>query len=211
MRNRRRHRLLLIACLTPVAAAVAQSAPGEWASYHRDLSSTRYSPLDQITRENVATLTTAWTWKPDSAGREAEFKNENTPIMVGGVLYFTTGLRRMVVAVDGATGAEKWRYQYGESDVRFRTAPRKGAGRGVGYWSDGREARIFTVTPGYFLVALDAATGKLVESFGDHGVVDLKLNIGVPLNADSAVIGNSSPPLVFENIEIGRASCRERV
>jgi len=181
------------------ALAAGQASAGEWPSYHRDLASTRYSPLDQINRANVATLIPAWTWKPDSAGREAEFKNENTPLMIGGVLYVTTGQRRSVVAVDAATGAEKWRYQFNDSDVRFRTAPRKGAGRGVGYWTDGRTSRIFTVTPGFFLVALDAATGVPIESFGQHGVVDLKANLGVPLSLDSAVIGNSSPPLVFEN------------
>ncbi|MEK7400803.1 MAG: PQQ-binding-like beta-propeller repeat protein [Gemmatimonadota bacterium] len=194
-----RFALLLIAL--PVLAS-AQGSVGEWPSYHRDLASTRYSPLDQINRANVATLTTAWTWKPDSAGRDSEFKNENTPLMVGGVLYVTTGQRRNVVALDAATGVEKWRYQPTESDIRFRTAPRKGAGRGVGYWTDGREARIFTVTPGFHLIALDAATGAPVESFGNHGIVDLKANLGVEINLDSAVIGNSSPPLVFENVVV---------
>ncbi|HEX7937448.1 MAG TPA: PQQ-binding-like beta-propeller repeat protein, partial [Gemmatimonadaceae bacterium] len=195
----RRTAFLLIAL---PALALAQSNAGEWPSYHRDLASTRYSPLDQINAANVATLTTAWSWKSDTAGRETEFKNENTPLMVGGVLYATTGLHRTVVAIDAATGAEKWRYTHPESEVRFRFAPRKGAGRGVGYWSDGKSSRVFTVTPGYFLVALDAATGKPVESFGEHGVVDLKANIGVPLSLDSAVIGNSSPPLVFGDIVV---------
>src|SRR5689334_2309115 len=128
------------------AIAAAQNLPGEWPFYHRDLASTRYSPLDQINRDNVAKLTTAWVWKSDSvATRESEFKNENTPIMVAGKLYVTTGLRRSVVALDAATGKELWRYSPTESEARYRTAPRKGAGRGVGYWSDGRTARIFTV------------------------------------------------------------------
>jgi quinoprotein glucose dehydrogenase len=186
------------------ALALAQNNPGEWRHYHRDLASTRYSPLDQINRDNVAKLTTAWTWKSDTAAtRESEFKNENTPLMIGGVLYVTTGQRRNVVALDAATGAEKWRYAPTESDIRFRTAPRKGAGRGVGYWSSGREARIFTVTPGFYLVALDAATGKPIESFGDKGMVDLKANLGVTgINLDSAVIGNSSPPLIVGDIVV---------
>ena len=196
----RRTALLLLAL---PALAVAQNAPGEWPSYHRDLASTRYSPLDQINRDNVGTLATAWTWRPDSAGRESEFKNENTPIMVAGKLYITTGLRRTVVAIDAATGAEQWRYTPSETEARFRVAPRKGAGRGVGYWSDGRTARIFTVTPGFRLVALDAGSGQPIESFGDHGIVDLKANLGVPgINLDSAVIGNSSPPLVFGDVVV---------
>ena len=189
--------------------AAGQANAGEWPNYHRDLASTRYSPLAQITRDNASQLAVAWTWKPDTAERGGEYKNENTPIMVGGVLYVTTGARRTVAAIDAATGAEKWRYQLAESDARFRNAPRQGAGRGVGYWTDGRSARIFVVTPGFFLVALDAANGTPIATFGDHGVVDLKLQLGVPLNPDSAVIGNSSPPLVFENTIVIPPALRE--
>lgn len=191
-------RSVAFVALLPIIAA-AQSAPGEWPSYHNDLGSTRYSPLSQITRENVSRLAIAWSWKSDATGPSPEYKNENTPLMIGGVLYATTGLHRSVVAIDAATGALKWRWDYEEPSARFNNAPRQGAGRGVAYWTDGRTARIFTVTPGFNLVALDAATGKQVESFGKGGVVDLKLQLGVPLNPDSAVIGNSSPPLVFEN------------
>jgi len=201
-----RHASLLL--LVPAIAA-GQANAGEWPNYHRDLASTRYSPLAQITRENASQLTVAWTWRPDTTERPAEYKNENTPIMVGGVLYVTTGARRAVAAIDAATGAEKWRYQLAESDVRFRNAPRQGAGRGVGYWTDGRSARIFVITPGFFLVGLDAANGKPIEAFGDHGIVDLKLQLGVPLNPDSAVIGNSSPPLVFENTVVIPPALRE--
>jgi quinoprotein glucose dehydrogenase len=197
--------IALFALVLPAAIA-AQNKPGEWPAYHRDLASTRYSPLDQITRDNVSRLAVAWTWKADSAERPAEYKNENTPLMIGGVLYFTSGARRAVVAVDAATGAEKWRWRMEETPARLRSAPRMGAGRGVAYWTDGRQARIFVVTPGFQLVALDAATGKQVPTFGNQGVVDLKLQLGVPLNPDSAVIGSSSPPTVFENtVVIGPA------
>ena len=190
--------ILAVVPVVPVIAG-AQKAPGEWPSYHNDLAATRYSPLDQITKENASGLAVAWTWKPDSAGQPAEYKNENTPIMVSGVLYVTTQLHRNVAAIDAATGVEKWRWNFTESKERFDNAPRPGAGRGVAYWSDGRAARIFVVTPGFHLVALDAKTGVPVESFGKHGFVDLKAELGVPINLDSAVIGNSSPPVVFEN------------
>jgi len=186
----------------------AQQAKGEWPSYHNDLAATRYSPLDQITRENVSRLAIAWTWRSDS-GANAEFKNENTPVMVGGVMYVTTGPQRNVVAIDAATGEQKWRWAFEESPTRFRYSPRTGAGRGVGYWTDGRSARIFTITPGFRLVALDAATGKPVESFGDKGFVDLKAQLGVLINLDSAEIGNSSPPLVFENVVVIPPALRE--
>ena len=201
--------LVLLLAVTPVVA-VCQSAPGEWPGYHRDLASTRFSPLDQITRDNVSRLSVAWTWKPDTAaGPSAEYKNENTPIMIGGVLYVTTGLHRSVAAIDAATGAEKWRWGFEEPAARFDHAPRTGAGRGVAYWTDGRSSRIFVVTPGFSLVALDAKTGKPVDTFGSHGFVDLKAQLGVPISLDSAEIGNSSPPVVFENVVMIGPALRE--
>ena len=201
-------RRLILLALVPVVA-FAQSNPGEWPSYHRDLAASRYSPLAQINRDNVAKLAIAWTWKPDSSDQPLEYKNENTPIMVGGVLYVTTGTHRSVVALDAATGAEKWRWRWDDSPVRFSNAPRPGAGRGVGYWTDGREARIFVTTPGFHLVALDAKTGKPVESFGKSGFIDLKQQLGVPINLDSAEIGASSPPMVFENVVVIGPALRE--
>ena len=200
-------RLFLLAFFPVVASA--QSNPGEWPSYHRDLAASRYSPLDQINRDNVSKLAIAWTWKPDSIDQPLEYKNENTPIMVGGVLYVTTGTHRGVVALDAATGAEKWRWRWDDTPVRFSNAPRPGAGRGVGYWTDGRDTRIFVTTPGFFLVALDAKTGKPVESFGKSGFIDLKQQLGVPINLDSAEIGASSPPMVFENVVVIGPALRE--
>jgi quinoprotein glucose dehydrogenase len=186
------------------ALADAQTQPGEWPSYHRDLAGTRYSPLDQINKDNVSRLAIAWTWLPDTS--DAEYKSENTPIMIGGVLYFTSGAHRAVIAVDAATGAQKWKWRFDESPRRFRISPRPGAGRGVSYWTDGSDARIFVVTPGFQLVALDAKTGAPVRSFGTDGFVDLKLQLGVPAHPDTAAIGASSPPLVFENtVVIGPA------
>jgi quinoprotein glucose dehydrogenase len=183
--------------------AVAQSADaqhGEWRQHHGDYASTRYSALSQINRDNVAQLELAWMWKSDSTARE--FKNESTPLMVDGVLYFTSGTQRNVVAVDAATGVQKWIWQFDEG-ARGRIAPRRNSGRGVSYWTDGRgDRRIFVVTPGFQLVALDAATGQPVKTFGANGIVDLKLQLGVQLHVDSAVIGNSSPPVVFEDFVV---------
>jgi quinoprotein glucose dehydrogenase len=212
--DRRASAFALFVALAPVAAFAQLStstgaAAGEWPSYHRDLAATRYSPLDQITRDNVGRLAIAWTWKSDSTDLPTEIKNENTPLMVGGVLYFTSGLHRAVIAADAATGAEKWRWRWDDSPTRFAHAPRTGAGRGVGFWTDGRESRIFVTLPGFHLVALDAKTGKPVPSFGNAGVVDLKAQLGVPVNVDSAEIGASSPPLVFENVVVIGPALRE--
>lgn len=192
-------RLRIVCLLSTVAATAFAQNPGEWPNYHRDLAGTRYSPLDQINRDNVAKLAVAWKWTTDSTDGQPESKNENTPIVVGGVMYFTSGNHRAVVAVDAATGAEKWRWRWDDTPARFAAAPRKGGGRGVSFWTDGRESRVFVVLPGFHLVALNSADGKPVATFGTNGFVDLKIANGAPMNLDSADIGSSSPPLVFEN------------
>ena len=100
-------------CAIPL---IAQSGAkgGEWRSFGGEEASTRYSPLDQINRNNVKDLKIAWTWKSDNFG-STEFKNESTPLMVNGVLYFTAGDRRSVVAADAGTGETlAWRMDEGE-------------------------------------------------------------------------------------------------
>ena len=198
------HGLLAFALLTGVqlcaqGAKVPADPPGEWHNYNRDLSGSRYSPLNQIDRTNVGKLALAFTWRPDSGVAPRESKNESTPLMVHGTLYFSTALNRDVVAADATTGRQKWRWHQDET-ARAAIAPRRGSGRGVSYWTDGKEERIFVVTPGYRLIALDAKTGAMIPSFGTDGAVDLKMQIGVPLDPATAVIGSSSPPLVFEDI-----------
>lgn len=183
--------------------AQAPDTAGEWRSYNRDPGGARYSPLADVRADNVARLTVAWRWS--APGGPPDAKNESTPLMVGGALYFTSGIDRAVVSVDAATGATRWRWALDEGR-RATYAPRRGAGRGVSYWSDGREARIFVVTPGFHLAALDAATGTPVSTFGTRGVVDLKALLGVPLDTITAVIGNSSPPaLVGDVVVVGPA------
>ena len=93
--------------------------------------------------------------------------------MVKGVVYSTAGTRRAVVALDAATGELIWMHSEREG-ARGEAAPRQLSGRGLSYWTDGKEERILYVTPGYRLVALDARTGVPVQSFGRNGIVDLK-------------------------------------
>jgi quinoprotein glucose dehydrogenase len=192
------------AALTLAPARLQQAVPdGEWRAYHRDLAGTRYSPLAQINRENAAQVDVAWTWTPDSTIAGRELRSQNTPLMVGGTLYFTAGLSRSVIAADPATGQTKWTWSIDESS-RQRVMPRRNSGRGLAWWrsENGAEERIFVVTPGFQIAALDAKTGRQVASFGNNGVVDLKTQLGVDLNVDSAAIGNSSPALVFGNIVV---------
>ena len=92
---------------------------------------------------------------------------ESTPVMANGVLYSTAGSRRAVVALDPETGEELWMHSEREGP-RGAAAPRQLSGRGLAYWTDGKEERILYVTPGYQLVALNAKTGMRVPTFGDR-------------------------------------------
>src|SRR5215467_1601163 len=134
-----RIRTLLIVLFVCVASIRAQQGTqnGEWRTHGGDAGSTRYSPLDQVNKENVKTLKVAWTWKSDNFGT-LEYKNETTPLMVNGVLYFTAGTRRNVVALDPGTGETLWTWRMDEGN-RFEKAPRRNSGRGVSFWTDSRE------------------------------------------------------------------------
>ncbi len=173
----------------------------EWRSYGGTVANWRYAPIDQLTKDNIANVKVQWRWKGDNYGTSAEYRNESTPLMVNGTLYFTAGAQRWVIAADAATGANKWSWHLEEGD-RGRVAPRRNSGRGVGYWTDGTSERIFTITPGFMLAALDAKTGQPVAGFGTNGLVDLKANIGVPIDLVNAVIGNTSPPLVIGDVVV---------
>src|SRR5881394_3082534 len=147
---------------------------GEWRSYGGDIGHTRYSPLDQITADNFNTLEIAWRFKSDSLGPRPEYQFESTPLMAKGVVYSTAGSRRAVVALDAKTGELRWMHSENEG-ARGAAAPRQLSGRGLAYWSRGKDERILYVTPGYQLIALDARTGQPVRGFGKNGRVDLKL------------------------------------
>jgi quinoprotein glucose dehydrogenase len=173
---------------------------GEWRAYGAEEASTRYSPLDQITRDNVKNLEVAWTWKFDNYGSAAQTATtETTPLMVGGKLYFTAGQRRTVVAADPGTGETIWTWRPDEG-ARFDAAPRK-VHRGVAYWSSGQDERIVVVTPGFQLVSLDAKTGRPVQGFGQSGVVDLFKELDNDSGLDpTGKIGNSSPPVISNDV-----------
>ena len=124
--------------------------------------------------------------------------------MVNGILYTTAGTARSVVAMNPGTGQMLWMYQLDEGD-RGQFAPRRGAGRGLSYWSspDGTDQRIIYVTPGYRMIALDAKTGHLVETFGKKGMVDLKLEDDQELDpGPRAVVGLNATPLVAGDVVV---------
>src|SRR5439155_20406581 len=90
---------LLLVMAAPPASAQQGAKNGEWRFYGGDAGTTKYSPLDQINAGNVKDLKIVWQWKAQNFGRRPDFNWEVTPLMVGGVLYFTVGTRRDAVAV----------------------------------------------------------------------------------------------------------------
>jgi quinoprotein glucose dehydrogenase len=198
----RRVAVVLVLVLTVVGVHGQSGAQkGEWPAYGGDTGHTRYSPLDQITPDNFNKLTVAWRFKTDHLGPRPEFQYETTPLMVNGVLYATGGTRRAVVALDAETGEELWVHSEREG-ARGAAAPRQLSGRGLAYWTDGREERILYVTQGYQLVALNAKTGMRVATFGKDGLVDLKLDDDQVIDPMSSEIGLHSTPMVARNVVI---------
>jgi quinoprotein glucose dehydrogenase len=180
---------------------------GEWRAYGGDSGHTRYAPLNQIDASNFSKLIVAWRFKADHLGPRPEFMFESTPLMVNGVLYSTAGSRRAVVALDPETGEELWMHSEREGP-RGAAAPRQLSGRGVAYWTDGKEERILYVTPGYQLVALNAKTGMRVPAFGNDGIVDLKQNNDQVIDPVSGEIGLHATPMVAGNVVLIGAAHR---
>ena len=169
-------------------APQATAAPdGDWPMYRHDLGATGYSSLAEITTANVANLTEAWTYSLAAEATEGGRgpSSQATPIVVDGVMYLPAADR--VVALEPATGRELWRHQIADG------VPSR---RGVSYWpgDDATPPRII-VTAGERLLALDAATGASIASFGQGGETDM----GVPYNSvplvhgDIVVVGANTP------------------
>jgi len=194
----------------PSAKRASVAAPrAEWKTYGADLASTRYSPLDQIDAGNFSTLQLAWRLKTTEFGPRPDTLYSATPLFVDNVLYTTAGTARTVVALNPETGALLWKHVE-EEGPRGQNAARSGAGRGVSYWSsaDGSDRRIVYVTPGYRMIALDARTGDPIQTFGQNGVVDLKLDDDQDLDLVTADLGLNSTPLIAGNVVVVGAAQR---
>ena len=190
--------LILVArgLLVVYPAYADPTGAGEWPNFGGDYRNTKYSALDQIDRDNFADLTIAWDWQPDiQAGVERENPNiraggfKSIPLMIDGIVYVTTALSQLV-AIDAGTGETIWTYD----PESWRLGRPKNMGfqhRGVSYWSDGTEGRIFLATHGRKLIALQPKTGELFPDFGDQGVVDLVPSLG--RSTDIQEMTNSSP------------------
>lgn len=189
--------------LSPVALSQSGTdvANGDWPDYNGNMGAQRYSPLDQITAENVDSLELAWRFSTEKFGPSPEYNNTSTPLEIDGILYATMGSTRNVAALDATNGQLLWMFRPDEG-TRYDSAPRKGAGRGVAFWRDGDAKRIMSITPGFFLVSLDAETGIPDPEFGENGRVDLfeGLRNAYLDGYDDIDIGSSMPPFVMNDV-----------
>ncbi len=200
-------RILPVLFATIPLLAQTGAKNGEWPTYGADLGNTHYSPLDQINAGNFNKLQVAWRLKTDNFGPRPETNLQSTPLMVKGVLYTTAGTRRAVVAANAATGEVLWMHSENEG-ARGDNAPRQLSGRGLAYWTDGREERILYVTPGYRLIALSAKTGNPVPAFGRNGIVDLKLDDDQEIDLETGEVGLHATPVVAGDVVIVGAAHR---
>ena len=193
--------LCVVGMFVSVALLSAQEPDGpiEWPYVGAQQSQTKYSAASQITRDNVDQLQIAWEWEPNEmpmperGARPGSF--QATPIMIDNVLYLSTMYNR-VVALDAETGEERWVFD----SKAYEREPRHGfKHRGVTYWRDGGDARIFLNSRDR-LYAIDARTGQSVTSFGEVGSVSLIEGHG--RSVDSADFDQTSPPVVFEDLVI---------
>ncbi len=177
----------------------------EWTHWGGNEGQARYAPLDQIDGANFEDLEIAWRWSANSFGPSPQYIYRATPLYVNGKLYTVAGERRTAVCIDPETGETLWMWRM-RDNPRWEASTRKNYGKGVAYaLVDGRPT-IFLITPGYYMVALDADSGQPVPYFGMNGIVDLHLGMGdYPVDADRGIldsgdITSSSPPIVVNGV-----------
>jgi quinoprotein glucose dehydrogenase len=183
---------LAIACAAP-APRPTTSTNADWATTGGDAGNSRYSYLDQIDRLNVAQLRVAWTYHTGDAAPGGHSQIQATPIIVDGVLYSTTPALN-VIALRADNGTEIWRFDPFANRERATHV-----NRGVAFWSDGAQRRVF-FTAGRRLYSLDAANGQPDRSFGDSGSIDLSAGLGRDVSNTDVLA--TSPGAVFQDLLI---------
>ncbi len=163
----------------------------KWEHYGGTKDAARYSSLSQITRENVKTLKVAWTFNTGDATERSQIQTQ--PIVINDVL-FGVSPQLHVFALQAATGKPIWRFN--PFQVLGGENTWAGLSRGLAYWEDGTDKRIFT-SASNFLIALDAETGLPIADFGENGMVDLKKELDTKLH-DFLLVSNA-PGVIYQD------------
>ena len=200
--------LIIVLALLGVVAAFC-SVKTEWEYYGGDSGGTKFSTLTQINRLNVSRLVPVWTFRTKepldiSKSLTARDAFECTPLVVDGIMYLSTPSNR-VVALDAETGHKLWEFR---PAIDPTGGHKYGRHRGVAYWRGSQnESRIIFGTVDGRLVALNAKDGVPVETFGDHGIVNLRN--GVADKWPKAIYSVKSPPAIYKNLIIAGAEVPE--
>ncbi len=195
--------------LPPLELDMADTAlllPGaDWPAYGGSYSARRFSPLGQITPENVGSLRRAWSIHTgDMPSRAAKdmYGAENTPLKIGNLLYICTP-KNIVLAVDPATGEEQWRF---DPQVSDDSIPYTAACRGVSYFvvpdagaTEACASRLIYGTLDARLLAIDARTGRRCAAFGSNGEVDTTIGMG---ETPPGFVSITSPPTIVRGIVV---------
>ena len=195
---------------TSIFLNTAQSQNYDWMHYGNDPGHTKYAPLDQINRENVADLEVNWIWESIDNQAVAERPQhvpsgfKATPITRNGTIYVSTPLG-FIAAIDAQTGQQKWVFNTFTWE-HGRPANNGFNHRGVTFWekptANGTEPRIIMTTANAFLWSIDAETGEPDLSFGVNGKTDLTLGLG--REVDRSMIAHSAAvPIVGNTVIIG--------
>ena len=167
-----------------------------WEMYRGGPESNSYSSLKEINVNNVSQLKIAWTYHTGDEGPAIECN----PIIIDGVMFITSPALK-VMALNAATGKLIWKFD------PFAETKAKGVNRGVTFWQEGTDKRIFFAAANN-LYALNAETGLLVTSFGNKGIVDLR--IGLNRNPNKISVIMSSPGIIYKNYLIVGSGVSEK-
>jgi quinoprotein glucose dehydrogenase len=169
----------------------------DWRAHGADAFHTQHSPADIITPANVGRLRVAWTYRTGDVRADNRSQIQCNPIVVDGVLYASSAQLK-VFALDAATGAQKWLFDPFAAQGAGAAAS-LGVNRGVSYWTDGMEKRLF-MGAGPYLYALDAGTGTPIASFGEQGRIDLRLGLDADTTGLSVI--SSTPGSIYKDLII---------
>lgn len=173
----------------------------DWPAYGGDYHATRYSPLDQITPDNVGELVKIWEFRTGGLPEDDEpFGNQNTPVKVGNRLYLCSAMNK-ISALDAATGAEFWTY---DPVVSTDNVGYNASCRGLVYFDNPQAergelcaTRTVNLTHDARMIALDTETGQLCPDFGNGGMVNLLEGIG---EAAPGFYAPTSPPTLVRDV-----------
>jgi len=212
----------MLTLLAGLTGCVGAGTASDWISYGGDVGGMRYSPHDQINRDNVAELELAWTYQtneksilPDKffAFHSLHGTPLLTPADAGQSLVFCTEFNR-IIALDPKTGAERWVFNPKVALERFGQYKC----RGLSIWHDDKapqgskcEWRIYTNTSDRRLFAVDAKTGERCSGFGDNGEVDIAplIEMTVP-KGNLKAVQFWAPPAVVNDVIVTSPSVHSK-